>query len=212
MTTATLPSRRTTTLPCSTDPEQWYDQDREQEAKAGCTTCPARDTCLLLALQTDEPWGVWGGFTTVERARIAAGRTPRPCHHCHLPCVPRRAQHASCNRCADQRTGRNRDEEVEAVAQLAADGHTDPDIAGRLGWKVWEVKECRRKYNIVSQYANGGGHRKPPSELAPCGTNAAYRRHRRRGEPADEACLAAQRRQAADFTARRKAEREAVSV
>ena len=30
-------------------------------------------------------------------------------------------------------------------------------------------------------------------ELAPCGTDAAYRRHRRRGEPACPACLQAER-------------------
>ncbi|OZB87552.1 MAG: hypothetical protein B7X41_12710 [Microbacterium sp. 14-71-5] len=31
--------------------------------------------------------------------------------------------------------------------------------------------------------------------LAPCGTPAAYRRHRRRGEPVDDACAAAAREQ-----------------
>jgi hypothetical protein len=30
--------------------------------------------------------------------------------------------------------------------------------------------------------------------LQPCGTQAAYQRHVRHGEPADEACLAAERR------------------
>ncbi|WP_341719981.1 WhiB family transcriptional regulator [Micromonospora sp. FIMYZ51] len=197
--TATLPSRRTATLPCSIDPEKWYDQDQEQAAKADCGACPARETCLLLALRTDEPWGVWGGFTTVERARIAAGSIPRPCRHCHLPCVPRRAQHASCDRCADEHASRNRVEDVDAVSQLAAAGQTDPDIAARLGWKVWQVKEFRKKHSIVSRWPNGGGCRKQPADLAPCGTNAAYRRHKRRGEPVDEACLVAERRKAAAY-------------
>lgn len=34
----------------------------------------------------------------------------------------------------------------------------------------------------------------PDSELAPCGTLAAYRRHLRRGTPVDEACRQAQAR------------------
>ena len=33
----------------------------------------------------------------------------------------------------------------------------------------------------------------PQWRLAPCGTSAAYRRHRRRGEPACPACLEAER-------------------
>lgn len=37
----------------------------------------------------------------------------------------------------------------------------------------------------------------PEWKLAPCGTDAAYRRHLRRGEPACEACLQAARRRAA---------------
>lgn len=34
-----------------------------------------------------------------------------------------------------------------------------------------------------------------PRSLAPCGTAAAYRRHKRRGEPVDDACAAAARDQ-----------------
>jgi len=36
------------------------------------------------------------------------------------------------------------------------------------------------------------GSRWPESNLAPCGTESACRRHRRRGEPVDEACLHAE--------------------
>lgn len=35
--------------------------------------------------------------------------------------------------------------------------------------------------------------RRRPRELAPCGTRAAYCRHRRRGEPVDDACAEASR-------------------
>jgi hypothetical protein len=41
------------------------------------------------------------------------------------------------------------------------------------------------------------GYRWPADRLAPCGTAAAARRHQRRGEPLDAACLAARRRESA---------------
>jgi hypothetical protein len=34
---------------------------------------------------------------------------------------------------------------------------------------------------------------KPPRAPAPCGTPAAAKRHRRKGEPLDDACIAAER-------------------
>ncbi|WP_405589803.1 WhiB family transcriptional regulator [Streptomyces sp. NBC_01092] len=39
----------------------------------------------------------------------------------------------------------------------------------------------------------------PPTLLAPCGTRAAYQRHLRRGEPVDEACRAANAREAGRY-------------
>lgn len=45
-------------------------------------------------------------------------------------------------------------------------------------------------------------------KLAPCGTLTAYNRHKRRGEDADEACLAAK----AEDKARRDAERRAAAA
>ena len=41
------------------------------------------------------------------------------------------------------------------------------------------------------------GYKWPADRLAPCGTPAAARRHHRRGEPLDEACRQAQRREKA---------------
>lgn len=38
------------------------------------------------------------------------------------------------------------------------------------------------------------GQQLPDSELEPCGTRAAYRRHLRRGDPVDEACRQAEAR------------------
>lgn len=46
--------------------------------------------------------------------------------------------------------------------------------------------------------------------LAPCGTPAAYRRHRRRGEPVDDACAAAAREQKNSRTRAKRQETAAV--
>lgn len=32
-----------------------------------CRSCAVRDDCLTWAMETREPWGVWGGLTERER-------------------------------------------------------------------------------------------------------------------------------------------------
>lgn len=41
---------------------------RDQRAKAVCRSCPVIEQCLRHALQVQEPYGVWGGLTSDERA------------------------------------------------------------------------------------------------------------------------------------------------
>ncbi len=41
---------------------------RENAAKMYCTRCPVVEQCLQHALRVKEPYGVWGGRTTSERA------------------------------------------------------------------------------------------------------------------------------------------------
>lgn len=41
---------------------------REQTAKAICARCPVTAECLNWALSVREPYGVWGGKSTDERA------------------------------------------------------------------------------------------------------------------------------------------------
>jgi hypothetical protein len=188
---------RPTTLPCSTNPEAWYDPDQETTAKQGCMSCPARDTCLTLAQSTNEPWGVWGGYNPIERDRLTAGMPARSCAGCGTTCVPQQRQIARCDQCTN--SGRHINEQHDHIARLAADGLTDPEIAARLGCKVWQVKECRKKHDIPSRYPNGGGYRRQVADLAPCGTYAAYRRHKRRGEPVDAGCEMASRRRSQDM-------------
>ena len=51
------------------DGEPEYIRDkREAKAKAVCRGCPVSGRCLLLALGTDTPWGVFGGLGEQERA------------------------------------------------------------------------------------------------------------------------------------------------
>ncbi len=46
---------------------------RERAAKSYCVRCPVIAECLRHALAVREPYGVWGGLTTGERANVAAG-------------------------------------------------------------------------------------------------------------------------------------------
>ena len=45
---------------------------REARAKAICTACPVRRSCLDYALRIREPHGIWGGLNEVERKQILA--------------------------------------------------------------------------------------------------------------------------------------------
>jgi len=46
--------------------------DEEAEAsKSICETCPVRLACLAFALERNERFGVWGGLTEKERARLS---------------------------------------------------------------------------------------------------------------------------------------------
>ena len=51
---------------------------REQAAKAICATCPVRQDCLDWALKVGEPYGVWGGKTSEERALLSNQHTAIP--------------------------------------------------------------------------------------------------------------------------------------
>ena len=45
---------------------------RQAAAKAVCARCPVIDACLKHALSVREPYGVWGGMSEEERARLIA--------------------------------------------------------------------------------------------------------------------------------------------
>jgi WhiB family transcriptional regulator, redox-sensing transcriptional regulator len=47
---------------------------QEQRAKAVCGGCQVRPECLRYALGTDQVFGVWGGHTAEELARLRRNR------------------------------------------------------------------------------------------------------------------------------------------
>ncbi len=60
---------------CSeTDPEAFFptngDTRNEAAAKKVCNRCDVRLECLQYALGVDEPHGIWGGLTALERKRL----------------------------------------------------------------------------------------------------------------------------------------------
>jgi WhiB family redox-sensing transcriptional regulator len=44
------------------------------EAKGVCSMCPVRARCLEFALAEGERFGIWGGYTTLERKELLAER------------------------------------------------------------------------------------------------------------------------------------------
>jgi WhiB family transcriptional regulator, redox-sensing transcriptional regulator len=49
----------------------------ERHAKAVCFRCPSLQACGQWALETRQPFGVWGGMTEAERAKILRRRKIR---------------------------------------------------------------------------------------------------------------------------------------
>lgn len=51
------------------DPELFFPElsHPTTEAKRVCALCPVVDDCLAYALEADEPFGVWGGWSPRQR-------------------------------------------------------------------------------------------------------------------------------------------------
>lgn len=64
------------------DPNRWHPSSRNarddsrlaRSAKAICATCPVQQDCLEHALTNNETFGIWGGKSERERARIRRQR------------------------------------------------------------------------------------------------------------------------------------------
>lgn len=46
------------------------DTQRIALAKAVCSDCPVQEDCLIFAVETNQPDGIWGGYTAKERISI----------------------------------------------------------------------------------------------------------------------------------------------
>ncbi len=71
------PQSWTVDAACRTaDPDAYYPpsgqggQSMAAHAKFVCRGCPVRTACLTHALETDEPWGIWGGLDAQERRSL----------------------------------------------------------------------------------------------------------------------------------------------
>jgi len=56
--------------------EEGKDQNmryKTQLAKQICSECPVRLLCLEYALESNEPYGIWGGLTRAERTELRKG-------------------------------------------------------------------------------------------------------------------------------------------
>jgi len=49
-----------------------------KEAKTVCRECPVAAECLKYALDNDERFGIWGGFSERERRRLKRGEVVKP--------------------------------------------------------------------------------------------------------------------------------------
>ncbi len=68
----------------------------ERDAKRVCARCPVIERCLAYALDSNEPFGIWGGMTSSERYRRATegelgverADEPKPLHRIGPPKRP----------------------------------------------------------------------------------------------------------------------------
>lgn len=54
-------------FPDSTDADH---RKKARKAKAICNRCPMQQICLDWAIRHDEQWGIWGGMSSRNRARL----------------------------------------------------------------------------------------------------------------------------------------------
>ena len=62
---------------CRGLPNEWFFPEREEgadnhgaDAKAACALCPVRTDCLRLAVERNEPVGIWGGAGEARRRQL----------------------------------------------------------------------------------------------------------------------------------------------
>lgn len=70
-------------IACTPDDNDWfYPEDKKPRrtpntARRICGRCPHWQDCLTWALDTRQPYGIWGGLTAAERSQLIKKDTPR---------------------------------------------------------------------------------------------------------------------------------------
>jgi hypothetical protein len=57
----------------TTDPELWFQEQQGPTyrlARQLCQRCPVKASCLTMALENEEQFGMWGGLSPHERRRL----------------------------------------------------------------------------------------------------------------------------------------------
>lgn len=108
----------------------WDDPADAAQCRALCRRCPVRAECLAQAMENQEPWGIWGGLTTEERAGLARrqarpqpatlpphGTNRRYCRH-GCPCQACKDAHAAYERGQrEKRRQREREQSGEPTSR-----------------------------------------------------------------------------------------------
>ncbi|MFG1671032.1 WhiB family transcriptional regulator [Streptomyces sp. Y7] len=152
------------------DADLWFSRDSWPTAVAICAACPVLDPCRAAVLQREK------GLPRCRRQGVVAGLTGPQRHDLERGANPPWAQ--------QRRQTPPPGEPFERAAPL--------DPAGPSRSAPLEPAGPSRSAPLDP----AGPSRVGP---APCGTRAAYQRHLRRGEPVDEACRAANAREAGRY-------------
>lgn len=118
-----------------------YSEENVSEAKALCAVCPVREQCLTFALETKDPWGVYGGQTPAQRGAKPSKKleedVPMEPNWCAGGCgytmprhtmawlLPEQRNYYAQGRCANC---------YKRDARLGGLEITSPEIVGNNGW------------------------------------------------------------------------------
>jgi WhiB family transcriptional regulator, redox-sensing transcriptional regulator len=117
---------------------------RDRAAQAVCRGCPVRAECETWALETAEPYGVWGGLTEQDRSEILTGsRMASDTRKRHRPDRDRFDRAAIAEAVAEVIDGdpdalreRLNTYERDAAVVLMRETHTAQEVADLLRWQA----------------------------------------------------------------------------
>jgi hypothetical protein len=152
-----------TPLPCTRDPDRWFDRRDHTYAFRACVACPARRWCAERALAQRPSWGMWAGVwidgdldrVTAHLSVIAS--TPRPAPSEVGPPSDALSTRAACDDSATSWDGTaagriRRRPSVRAMLLARSSGHCEVMVA-----------ECRLAADLTLSRIDGGVMEAPES-------------------------------------------------